>query len=184
MAGSCIARCSARSAAHGARGVGPWPELSSWAALRRPQGGFHALHLGYPPACAPAFPLRSADDAWDRDVGVDGIMHHAPGAGLIGRQGGQIGEIGTAAFPLCARVRTDQGIKAHWRKELSADTAWSCCHFSVSSNRLSEISTPAGTFNSWPFVTAAGTFCHGHRHFRPAGRFSGVEKGPVQSLEP
>src|SRR5271169_4441598 len=32
----------------------PPPEVPSWAALRRPRGGFHRLYLGHPPACAPA----------------------------------------------------------------------------------------------------------------------------------
>ena len=65
----------------------PPPEVPSWAARRRPQGGFHALHLGHPPACAPAFSLRGSDAAGDCDVGLDGVMKHAPGMGLVRRQG-------------------------------------------------------------------------------------------------
>jgi hypothetical protein len=63
-----------------------------------PPSGFHGLYVRQLPAFAPAFPLRSADDARDRDIGVDGIMNHAPSAGLVWWQGRQVGQVMAAAI--------------------------------------------------------------------------------------
>jgi hypothetical protein len=156
----------------------PPPEVPSRAALRRPQGGFHSPHLGQFPAFAPAFSLRSADAAGDSDVGLDGIMNHAPGAGLIRRQRGQVGEIGTAASPHATSCRARHGIEPHVPERLAADAAKSRFH-----GHMLHIQTPARFFNSGLFATGTGTFCYGHRHFRPSGRFPGVEKGPGRSLD-
>ena len=178
MAGSCIARCSARSAAHGGQ-RGPPPEVPSWAALRRPQGGFHALHLGHPPACAPAFSLRGSDAAGDCDVGLDGIMKHAPGMGLVRRQGGQVGEVVTAASPHATSCRTRHGIEPHGPERLPADAAKSRFH-----GHMLHIQTPAGTFNSWLFATAAMSLCHWHSHFREKSPSGHAPRAQVQSQEP
>jgi hypothetical protein len=78
--------------------VGPRPKSLAWAVLRRPPGGFHALHLGQLPAFAPALALRGSDHAGDSDIGVHGLMNEAPGSGLVRWQGSQIGEVMAALF--------------------------------------------------------------------------------------
>jgi hypothetical protein len=84
MAGSCIARCSARSA-----GASAGPRQKSRPGQpyedRRAVfiGGFHRPHLGQFPAFAPALALRGSDYAGDNDIGVHGLMNEAPGSGLV-----------------------------------------------------------------------------------------------------
>jgi hypothetical protein len=50
----------------------------------------HASDLRQPTALAPAFPAGSHGQLRDEDVGIHGVVNHAPGSGLIRRQGGQI----------------------------------------------------------------------------------------------
>jgi hypothetical protein len=83
-----------------------------------PPSGFHGLYVRQLPAFAPAFPLRSADDARDRDIGVDGIMNHAPSAGLVWWQGRQVGQVMAAASPHATSCRARHGIKPHGPERL------------------------------------------------------------------
>jgi hypothetical protein len=120
--------------------------------------GLHALHLQEVPAHVPTFAARDASVAGGGDLEVDGIVQHAPSTGLTGRQGGQIGEIATAAFPLRTGIRTDQGIKPDWPKWHTTDTAGSRCHLSLSPNRLSDILTAAGSFKWGAFRYSRNKF--------------------------
>jgi hypothetical protein len=50
-------------------------------------------------------------------------MNHASGAGLIWRQGGQIGEIEPTASPHATSCRARHGIEPHGPERLAADAA-------------------------------------------------------------
>jgi hypothetical protein len=117
--------------------------------------GFHRPHLGQLPAFAPALALRGSDYAGESDAGLDRIMNHAPGSGLVRRQGGQIDEIVASALAHAACARTYLGVEADGLKLLPAHPAKArtciCIRFH---GHMLEISTPAWTFNS-RFATAA-----------------------------
>jgi hypothetical protein len=50
---------------------------------------FMGFTSGIPPTLAPSFAPRGAGHAGDSDVGLVGVVKHAPGSGLVRRQGGQ-----------------------------------------------------------------------------------------------
>ena len=55
-------------------------------------------------------------------IGLDGVVDHAPGSGLIRRQRGQIGEVGAAALAHPTGGRARQGVKPHRSERLPTDT--------------------------------------------------------------
>jgi hypothetical protein len=142
--------------------------------------GFHRPHLGQLPAFAPALALRGSDYAGDSDAGLDRIMNHAPGSGLVRRQGGQIDEIVASALAHAACARTYLGVEADGLKLLPAHPAKArtciCIRFH---GHMLEISTPAWTFNSRLFATAAAiSFIR-----RAFTELIGADLSPCQSLE-
>jgi hypothetical protein len=139
----------------------------SSAALRRPQGGFHALHLGHPTALAPSFAPPGAGHAGDSDVGFVGLVKHAPGSGLVRRQGGQDARSPLRLFRFAHVFEQTWASKRTGRNSIPQIRQGSRLrrHFSVSPNVLSEILTLAWTFNGRLSATAAATFANSRRHF-------------------
>jgi hypothetical protein len=106
--------------------------------------------------------------------------HHWHGGGLVRRQGRQVGEIVASALAHAACVRTYLGIEADGLKLLPAHPAKArtriCVRFR---GQMLEISTPAGTFNSRLFGTAAAiSFIR-----RAFMGLIGADLSPSQSLE-
>ena len=154
--------------------LGPLAPDHSASALRPWRGGSDALHLEHPPERLSTFTPRGADVTGDSDLGFDGIVKHAPGSGLIRRQGGQC----------FAHVFEQTRASKRTAKRHSADTAGSRRHFSVSPNRLSEIYAAAETFNRWLFATGTRDFRHWRSHFCEKSPPQNAPRSPVQSLEP
>jgi hypothetical protein len=107
-------------------------------------------------------------------------VHGAPGSGLVRWQGGQIGEVVASALAHAACARTYLGVEADGLKLLPAHPAKArtciCVRFH---GHMLEISTPAGTFNSRLFATAAAiSFIR-----RAFMGLIGADLSPSQSLE-
>jgi hypothetical protein len=83
----------------------------------------HASDLRQPMTLALAFPAGGTDATGDEDVGFQGFMQEAPRAGLIRRQGGEVGEIGAARFANTASSAARERIEADRAEKLAADAA-------------------------------------------------------------
>jgi hypothetical protein len=83
---------------------------------------FHPSDLGQTLALAPAFAPRGAGHLGDEDRGY-GVANHAPGSGLVRRQAGQIGQIGTSAPTPATSCRAGDGVKASVAEGLATDPA-------------------------------------------------------------
>jgi hypothetical protein len=58
----------------------------------------------------------------NRDLGIDGVVKHPPGSGLVRRHGGQIGEVEAAVLSHGACARTHLGVEPHRPERLPADS--------------------------------------------------------------
>lgn len=140
----------------------------------------HALHPGHPTASAPAFAPRSAGHASNRDVGCVGLVIHAPGAGLVRRQRGQVGKVMAAAAPHATSCRARLRIEADGSERLAAYAAKS----SLSHGHMLHIFAASRPFKIGLSATAAMTLSHCRKDFCENPRPLDAPLSQAQRLEP
>lgn len=142
----------------------------------------HAPDLRQPTALASAFTPRCRSQLRYEDFVIHGDVQHAPGSGLVWRQGVQIGEVVATAFPHATATswRACHGVKAPMPERLAADPA--VARFSRCDGHWAHICATFSTFKTGLSTTAAASCATAAATSAKIGRCWMPQRGLCRSM--